>query len=324
MCNSGTLLISLDFELFWGVLDCHTYETYGNNVLGGKSAVPELLELFKNHNIHATWATVGMMFADGLNDLYKYLPDKNLFPNYENKLLSPYNIIEKKGIPIDEEKFYFCKELIDLIDSYDGQEIGSHTFSHYYAREKGQNIDEFSADIMAAKKIANDKGYEINTLVFPRNQSVDSYENVIKNNDFFAYRGEEEDWIHKIPINIIKRMFRLVDSYINLTGSATYSESSFKKGELHNFRGSRFLRPYNKTLRFAEPLKIKRIKGQMKKAAENGEIMHLWWHPHNIGVNTEINLKHIDDILTYYDELKEKYGMKSYNMRELAKEINEG
>ena len=166
--------------------------------------------------------------------------------------------------------------MIDLISKYDGQEIGSHTFSHYYAREDGQNIDEFSADINSAKNIAENKGYEVNTLVFPRNQSLDSYEKVIKSNKFIAYRGEEKDWIHRIPVNIIKRMFRLMDSYINLTGSSTYPKEIFKKGEHHNFRGSRFLRPYNKRLSFIEPLKIHRVKSQMKKAAKKGEIMHLW------------------------------------------------
>ena len=60
----------------------------------------------------------------------------------------------------------------------------------------------------------------------------------------------------------------------------------------------------------------------MKKAAKKGRIFHLWWHPHNIGINTEKNLKNIKEILDYYDELKNKYGMESKNMLELAEEIN--
>ena len=321
--DKGTLLISLDFELFWGVLDCHTYDSYGKNVLGGRKAIPKLLELFKKYGVHATWATVGMMFADNVEDLFTYCPSKKLYPHYKNQLLSSYNFLEKETIKIDDENYFFGRQLIDLISKYDGQEIGSHTFSHYYAREDGQNIDEFSADINSAKNIAKNKGYEVNTLVFPRNQSLDSYEKVIKSNKFIAYRGEEQDWIHRIPVNIIKRMFRLMDSYINLTGSSTYPKEIFKKGELHNLRGSRFLRPYNKRLSFIEPLKIHRVKSQMKKAAKKGEIMHLWWHPHNVGLNTEVNLKHIEEILSYYKKLNTKYGMKSCNMRELANEINE-
>lgn len=321
--DKGTLLISLDFELFWGVLDCHTYDSYGKNVLGGRKAIPKLLELFKKYGVHATWATVGMMFADNVEDLFTYCPSKKLYPHYKNQLLSSYNFLEKETIKIDDENYFFGRQLIDLISKYDGQEIGSHTFSHYYAREDGQNIDEFSADINSAKNIAENKGYEVNTLVFPRNQSLDSYEKVIKSNKFIAYRGEKQDWIHRIPVNIIKRMFRLMDSYINLTGSSTYPKEIFKEGELHNFRGSRFLRPYNKRLSFIEPLKIHRVKSQMKKAAKKGEIMHLWWHPHNVGLNTEVNLKHVEEILSYYKKLNTKYGMKSCNMRELANEINE-
>ena len=51
---AGQLIVSLDFELFWGMLDCSTLEAYGANVLGGRDAIPRLLELFKKYNIHGT------------------------------------------------------------------------------------------------------------------------------------------------------------------------------------------------------------------------------------------------------------------------------
>lgn len=321
--EKGILLLSLDFELFWGVQDGHTYDDYGSNVLGGRKAIPKLLELFDNHDVHCSWATVGMMFAESKEELYKYSPKPENRPHYDNSILSSYRVLDKIGNNEKEDKYFYGKSLIDKISEHRYQEIASHTFSHYYARETGQNINEFQSDLMAASKIARDKGYEIKTLVFPRNQSKQEYENAVLNNGFVAYRGEERDWIHKIKITIIKRMFRLLDSYINLTGSECYKKSDFKKGELHNFRGSRFLRPYNYKLRFFENLKIRRIKGQMKHAAKNGEIFHLWWHPHNIGINTEKNLNNIEEILNYYDFLKSKYGMESKNMCELANEINE-
>lgn len=320
--NKGTLLISLDFELFWGVHDCHTYDTYGENVLGGRKAIPKLLEMFKKYDIHATWATVGLMFAENKKELVKYSPKKELQPHFDNELLSSYRMFDKIGDNEKDEPYFYGKSLIDLVGKYPNQEIASHTFSHYYAREDGQTIDEFEADIQSAENIAIDKGYDAKTLVFPRNQSKDEYEPVMLKNGYVAYRGEEQDWIHKIPINILKRMFRLADSYINIAGSETYSKDEFTSGNLHNFRGSRFLRPYNHTLRFLEGLKLRRVKGQMKKAAKKGRIFHLWWHPHNIGLNTERNLKNINELLEYYTFLKEKYGMESKNMLELAEEIN--
>lgn len=320
--KKGTLLVSLDFELFWGVQDCHTYDTYGKNVLGGRKAVSKLLDLFKQYNIHATWATVGMMFAENKEEIHRYSPEERLRPRFENEVLSSYRILDKMGNNETEEPYFFGKSLIDLVAEYPHQEIGSHTFSHYYAREAGQTIKEFEADIQAAKRIAEDKGYEAKTLVFPRNQSKDEYEPAMLKNGYVAYRGEEKDWIHRIPVNTVKRIFRLADSYINLAGSETYSRDEFKPGELHNFRGSRFLRPYNSKLRFLESLKLHRVKGQMKKAAKKGRIFHLWWHPHNIGINTDRNLQNIENLLKYYDFLRKKYGMESKNMLELSNEIN--
>ena len=69
--KQGTLIVSLDFELFWGMLDCSTLEEYGGNVMGGRGAIPRLLKLFETYNIHATWATVGFLFADNY-EVYRY------------------------------------------------------------------------------------------------------------------------------------------------------------------------------------------------------------------------------------------------------------
>ena len=55
----GNLIVSLDFELFWGMLDCCSLEAYQDHVLGGRKAIPQLLELFQKYHIHATWAAVG-------------------------------------------------------------------------------------------------------------------------------------------------------------------------------------------------------------------------------------------------------------------------
>lgn len=141
--GKGTLLVSLDFELFWGVQDRHTYDDYGQNVLGGRKAVPRLLEILKKHNIHCSWATVGMMFAENKQELIDYSPSEALRPHYENTVLSPYRILDDIGDNEAEEPYFYGKSLIDLIAKYPNQEIASHTYSHYYARENGQNLEEF-------------------------------------------------------------------------------------------------------------------------------------------------------------------------------------
>ena len=60
----------------------------------------------------------------------------------------------------------------------------------------------------------------------------------------------------------------------------------------------------------------------MLHAAKNGLTFHLWWHPHNVGVYTPEHMKQLEEIFSYYDELKKTYGMRSLNMREAAEELS--
>lgn len=63
LIKSGALVISLDFELSWGIRD---FESIGNRnkILPTRQVVPMLLEMFKKYDIHATWATVGFLFFE--------------------------------------------------------------------------------------------------------------------------------------------------------------------------------------------------------------------------------------------------------------------
>jgi hypothetical protein len=52
--RSGALIISLDFELYWGGRDSKTLDRYRENILGVRAAVPAMLALFHKYGIHAT------------------------------------------------------------------------------------------------------------------------------------------------------------------------------------------------------------------------------------------------------------------------------
>jgi len=320
--NSSTLVISLDFELFWGMQDCSTLEKYENNVIGGRHAIPLLLELFEKYKIHATWATVGFMFAEDYDDLKKYFPNDSLKPHYKNVNLSTYRCFQNIGKNETEEPCFYGKSLIEKISEVKYQEIGCHTFSHFYCREEGQSIEEFEADIKAAVNIAKNQGYELKSLVLPRNQCSKEYIQVIKKYGFLTYRDEENDWIHKnIKNRLFLRALRLLDVYLPLTGQGGYIPKN--EDGVWNLIGSRMYKPYFKPLKFLENLKIHRIKKQMLHAAKNGLVFHLWWHPHNIGIMTDYHLKQLKEILDYYVILNKKYHMKSLNMKEIAEVLEE-
>lgn len=316
--SQPTLIVSLDFELFWGMQDGRELSEYEANVLGGRKAIPQLLELFQRHGIHATWATVGFQFAGDEAELKRYFPANR--PSYDDPALSAYRCFGHIGRNEAEAPCFYAPSLIRQIAAAPGQEIGSHTFSHYYCREAGQTVEQFREDMLAALAIAADKGYALHSVVLPRNQCEPAYTQVLRQLGFTAYRDEENDWIHeKIRLRPLLRLLRLADVYLPLTGQGGY-EPRLENG-IVNLVGSRMYKPFFRPLAFLEGLKVRRIKKQMRHAAKNGLTFHLWWHPHNIGVHTDFHMKQLEEIFSCYDELRDTYAMRSLNMGEAAQDV---
>ena len=78
--SGGKFIISLDFELMWGVRDIVTIDSYGQHIAGVHEAIPKMLACFQRHNIKATFATVGLLFFSSREELLNNLPHKK--PNY--------------------------------------------------------------------------------------------------------------------------------------------------------------------------------------------------------------------------------------------------
>jgi peptidoglycan/xylan/chitin deacetylase (PgdA/CDA1 family) len=314
----GTFIISLDFELHWGVSDHRTIESYYENLKNTPEVVNRLLDIFDNKNIHATWATVGMLFCRSKNELTAFVPiDKK--PSYTNPALSNYRVAENAGENESEDPFHYANTLIKKIIETPGQELATHTFSHYYCLEPGQDPDQFYADILAAIKVTEREGVRPVSIVFPRNQYGDSYINKCRQAGIKVYRGNFLSWVYKAEAksreSIAKRIFRLADSYVPVSGYRLVAPTF--ANDMLNIPGSCFLRPYNKKLAWFEPLRLSRIKNEMTAAAKKGMSYHLWWHPHNFGKNMPENFQMLNAILEHFDKLSGKYGMESKNMKEV-------
>ena len=59
----------------------------------------------------------------------------------------------------------------------------------------------------------------------------------------------------------------------------------------------------------------------MTYAAKNNCTYHLWWHPHNFGINQDENFSFLEKILMHYKQLNKEYQFQSYTMSELAKSL---
>ena len=60
----------------------------------------------------------------------------------------------------------------------------------------------------------------------------------------------------------------------------------------------------------------------MSYAAKNNQIYHLWWHPHNFGMNTKENFDTLNKILDHYSQLNQKYNFTSLTMSELTEKLS--
>lgn len=316
--NTGVFTISIDFELYWGVRDTRHLNEYRGNLDGVPHAIQQMLNLFEQRRIHATWAIVGFLFCHDRDDALSAAP--TVKPGYENATLCPYRYLEQSTNL--EEKYHFASSLVELIAATPNQEVATHTFSHYYCLEAGQTVASFKADIATAVRVAAARGICIRSLVFPRNQWNPEYLAVLAEHGITAYRGNEHGWLYSATNhdrqNPARRLGRLLDSYINLSGHHTFALESCGSQPPFNFPASRFLRPRNSRLAWLEDLRLHRIRRAMQHAARHGEVFHLWWHPHNFGINTDQNMHFLEQVLDEFECLQRSDGMCSLNMAELS------
>lgn len=320
---NGKFIISLDFELHWGVFDALTLEQYQSNLDNVRIVINRLIALSNTYDIKLTFATVGLLFASNKDEIKKYTP--NSIPNYTDQNLNPFKLIDCIGENENESPLHYAKSVVKTIKQDGKHEIGTHTFSHYNCLAPGQNSSEFDADIKAAKRIAGDMDIELNSIVFPKNQVTQEYLEICKNNGITNYRGTEKHSLYNYPnFNTKKKkLLRFIDNYLNVSGYNTYPIHAITKDNLGliNLPSSRFLRPYMPKLACIEFLKCRRIKKAMKHAALNDELFHLWWHPHNFGAHMDENFNNLENIFKTYADLNKKYQFESVTMTGLTNEI---
>jgi peptidoglycan/xylan/chitin deacetylase (PgdA/CDA1 family) len=319
-CDRGALVVSIDFELHWGVRDhAPAHGPYRANLLGERLAVPALLELFQEFGIAATWATVGFLFARSRAELERVSPAVR--PAYDDRALDPYG--EALGEGEDDDPLHFAPSLVRMLAAAPGQEVATHTFSHYYCLEPGQGREAFAADLASAAAAAAEHGLALRSIVFPRNQHNPAYDDLLRDAGITCFRGVQPGWMYQ-PGGEARgdqrgRMGRLADTYLPLVPRETVPWAHVARPDgLCDVPASRFLRPYSPRVRGLDGVRLRRVMGGLRRAARRGEIFHLWWHPHNFGTHLDENLAFLRRVLEGFAELRQSHGMQSLTMAQAA------
>jgi peptidoglycan/xylan/chitin deacetylase (PgdA/CDA1 family) len=314
----GALVISLDFELHWGVR--HMYDTaapYRANLLGARVVVPRLLELFAERRVAATWATVGFLFASCRAELEAMRPA--VLPHYADPRLNPYG--QEVGESEEDDPLHYAASLLDRIAATPGQEIATHTLSHLFCLEPGVTREAFRADLECAVDVARKRGVAVRSIVFPRDQHNPEFDAALREMGITCYRGPQLAWMYRPAPKHgrAKRLARLLDAHLPLAGPHTvpWERIAGTGGGLRDVPASFLVRPHQPRTAM-RALHFRRIAGAIRHAARAGEVVHIWWHPHNFGANTERNLEFLGGLLDVFAECRERWGMRSLGMADAA------
>ena len=301
--------------MFWGVADSRSIAEYRSNIEGEWVAIPKMLRLFKQYGINASWATVGMLMCRNYSQWRDIRP--TVMPGYLRKQCCPYSL---DLIVRENPKLFFARPLVEQILDTPGQEIASHSYSHFYCGEAGATPEQFAADLVCARLIGAEMGIEYRSFVFPRNQMQDAFLTELNLAGYQVYRGNPDHWLyrhgHFVAGGQAGRVMRLADAYFPISGNHIAPASEVQG--LVNLPASLSLRPWSRRFSAFEPVRLLRLKRAMTAAAESGGVFHLWWHPHNFGVDIEENMAVLESLLQHYLFLQDRYGMHSVPMSDVV------
>lgn len=183
------VIISLDFELRWGVHDVYglDFSAYRENLEQVRVAIPALLKLLTAHKINATWAAVGALGCENWDEYFERAPEPPKYTNPNLAIKEQYADLDPAGA------LHFAPDLLDIITRTPGQELGTHTFSPLYLREEGVTADDVAADLAAVAKLYRERFDLVpRSLVFPRNQPA--FLDVVRASCVKVWRGNPDAW----------------------------------------------------------------------------------------------------------------------------------
>lgn len=321
MAYPGVFCISLDFELHWGcfenMLMDEKAQRYFNNT---RDIIPKKLELFADQDIHVTWAAVGMLFRQNRQEWEAGKPA--VLPTFDNPAVSAYEWIDRHGFMGDQDPYHFAPTLVDKIKSTPNQEIGTHTYAHYFCLEHGQTKEQFRCDMEMACQVAAEKGISLKSLVFPRNQFNQEYLSVCRDLGITSVRSSPDIWYWEPATgsSFMKKLFRAGDAYLKFQPIKMVSleDIDISVGLPLQLPATRLYRPWKQGQPLQNTLKMRRILNEMTEAARKNAYYHIWWHPHNFGNNPQECFSELKQIVTHFNKLRSQYGFMSLTMNEIT------
>ncbi len=313
--EKGLFLCSIDTELAWGSahrdIDPTTYqhwESYGRV----RDSVERLLALMDRYDIRATWAFVGRLLIDPRDDA-----ENALYP--ENPQPARKHLVNERTAEPEFLSKWYTPELLQMVQNAGAShEIGTHTFSHAVAGEPGYSKELLQQELTAATKQAEHLGISLKTLIYPKNRTA--HTEILADHGISAYRTVPESRISKLP-PVLRGVAHRVDAYLPVPVDISYPELD---GDTWVLPASYYYRHTGGWARWQSNLvRRAKLRSGLRRAAKNGGLFHIWFHPYDIASDPDRLLKPLEAAFKEVSTLRDKGLLDNLTLGETAQMLQD-
>lgn len=304
--SRGAVVLSIDFELRWGMHHVirEGSDAYSANLLNAPSAAEMLIDELCARRIRATWATVGAIACAGWDDYWMRAPRS---PRYAQRRLAVTRAFQDRD---PAGVMHFSRPTVLRIRQAPGQELGCHTFSHVLCAREGAVDEDLEADLRACTSLWMELfGSTPRSLVYPCNELCHMHKLVP-----LGFRVVRAPGSGAVPRPAVLR--RAMAAASAIVPPVCHEPCGTDDG-LVLTEGSRFVR-----FGLVEPLWQVHLAALRRslRGVGAGRVLHLWWHPHNLGGDLPNATQRVRSLLDAIQECMECGGLQSLRMEDLVEQ----
>lgn len=303
----AVMLVSIDTEMAWGAV--HRGPPTRYHWPEERDVLRALLDIFDEHEVPATWATVGHLFLDGCEQVGGHVHPEITRPDYAWREHDWFH--EDPCGPATEGSRWYAPDLVrEILDRPTRHELASHGFSHLIVGDPGCSAEVFDSELVAARAAAEPYGVQLRSFVYPRNAI--GHQEVLPRHGYVAYRGVRRDPFsseHGSP----RPLWRLLDRVLPNHKSVV---RPIREGDLWNFPTTVM---YGPDLRAgaAHPWQWQ-LRRRLRHAARHDGLFHIWFHPHNLQRDPDNALRGLERLCRLAAELRAEGRLETMTFGTLA------
>lgn len=308
--RTGTVVISLDAELAWGLHDLHPLSTAEERRVSlARPAWSRLVELFDEHGMPATWAIVGALLVE----------DDDEFQD-EHPLSDHWFSTYRDDVSERPEQWRGTDLVQAVVDSDVQHEVGCHSFSHVVFPDVSADVAR--AECRLARTVGERYGLEFTSFVFPRNEI--GHRAALSETGFDCYRGRRP---HRLPAIPGLRGGAALAGGLTKTAGSPIAIPRIDQHGLVEIPSSLFIGKRQGGLgsaisALAEDPTLRLARLGIDEAARTGGLFHVWLHPNDITEEPEV--RRIETLLSYLATRRDAGDVRVETMGEVAQRVLQG